>query len=87
MTRPTCHEWRNREADKRPQSTHEMMFTTYIGIDYSGKGTPLHRLPGLQVYAAQLPGGLLFPQPAYRIVDDLQRELLLENGKRLVSGA
>ena len=29
-----------------------MMFTTFIGIDYSGRGTPLHRLPGLQVYAA-----------------------------------
>ena len=28
------------------------MFTTYIGIDYSGRGTPLSRLPGLQVYAA-----------------------------------
>ena len=29
-----------------------MMFAKHIGIDYSGRGTPLHRLPGLQVYAA-----------------------------------
>ena len=29
-----------------------MMFTNFIGIDYSGRGTPLHRIPGLQVYAA-----------------------------------
>ena len=29
-----------------------MSFQKFIGIDYSGSGTPLTRTPGLQVYLA-----------------------------------
>ena len=42
----------DREADGRTPPAKQMMFAKHIGIDYSGRGTPLSRLPGLQVYAA-----------------------------------
>jgi hypothetical protein len=46
------------------------MFTNFIGIDYSGRGTPLHRLPGLQVYAAtghRLPERVNGPSGFHRV--------------------